>query len=115
MSGVGAGAPTPITVELSLHCAQLTQLIEKSAFVTSLRNGSSYIEPGSPAEQRIVSGAAILVENGRDPAVTQGQRSARVWRQAPPAKAVNPDLLILETKAKKELPGDDFAQLESRT
>ena len=73
---MGAGAPTPITVELSLHCAQLTQLIEKSAFVTSLRNGSSYIEHGSPAESKIVAGASVFVENGAPATRTSGDTKA---------------------------------------
>ena len=74
-SGVGAGAPTPITVQLSPHCVQFTQLIERSAFGPLRRSGSSSLEHGSPAEQRIVAGAAVFVENGLEPAVTQGLSS----------------------------------------
>ena len=102
---MGAGAPTPITVLLSLQGAQSKELIKRSAFVRSRRNGSSYIEHDSPAEQRIVAGAAILVENGRDPAVTQGPSREgafcpgafhKVYRKSP--KAGRPDLLCDEKR-----------------
>ena len=73
---MGAGAPTPITVQLSLHCVQLRQLIERSAFVRSGRHGSSYLEHGSPAESRIVAGAAVLVENGAPATCTSDDTKA---------------------------------------
>ena len=44
---------------------QLQQLIERSAFVRSRRNGSSTVDQDNPAEPKIVAGAAELVENGR--------------------------------------------------
>ena len=75
-SGVGAGAPTPITVQLSLHCVQLRQLIERSAFVRSGRHGSSYLEHVSPAEPRIVAGASVFVENGAPATRTSGDTKA---------------------------------------
>ena len=45
-------------------CVQLPQLIEISAFVRSRRYSSSSLEHDSPADSKIVAGAAILVENG---------------------------------------------------
>ena len=45
-------------------CAQLPQMIERSAFVRSRRYSSSSLEHDSPADSKIVAGAAILVENG---------------------------------------------------
>jgi len=62
---VGARAPTPITVQLASNRCQLQQLIERSAFVRSRRNGSSTVDRDSHEEPRIVSGAAELVEKGK--------------------------------------------------
>ena len=45
-------------------CVQIPQLIERSAFVRSRRYSSSSLEHDSPADSKIVAGAAILVENG---------------------------------------------------
>ena len=45
-------------------CAQLPQMIERSAFGRSRRYSSSSLEHDSPADSKIVAGAAILVENG---------------------------------------------------
>ena len=44
---------------------QLQQLIERSAFVRSRRNGSSTVDQDSHEEPKIVAGAAELVENGK--------------------------------------------------
>ena len=57
-------------------CAQLPQLIERSAFVRSRRYSSSSLEHDSPADSKIVAGAAILVENG--PRAT-GSIARAVW------------------------------------
>ena len=73
---VGVGALTLITVQLSLHCVQLRQLIERSAFVRSGRHGSTYLEHGSPAESRIVAGASVFVENGAPATRTSGDTKA---------------------------------------
>ena len=86
---VGARAPTPITVQLSLHCLQLRQLIERSAFVRSGRHGSSYLEHVSPAESRIVAGASVFVENGAPATRTSGDTKAsaiarRLFAEADP-------------------------------
>ena len=40
------------------------QLIERSASVRSRRNGSSTVDQDSPAEPKVVAGAAELVEDG---------------------------------------------------
>ena len=65
MSGVGAEAPTPITVQLAPQCVQVPDLVEISAFVRSDCNGSSFLVRDSPAEPKMVAGAAELVEYGR--------------------------------------------------
>ena len=57
-------------------CAQLPQMIERSAFVRSRRYSSSSLEHDSPADSKIVAGAAILVENG--PRAT-GSIARAVW------------------------------------
>ena len=57
-------------------CAQLPQLIERSAFVRSRLYSSSSLEHDSPADSKIVAGAAILVENG--PRAT-GSIARAVW------------------------------------
>ena len=50
---------------------QLQQLIERSAFVRSHRNGSSTVDQGGHAEPKISAGAAELVENSHDSASTR--------------------------------------------
>ena len=50
---------------------QLQQLIERSAFVRSRRNGSSTVDQDGHAEPKISAGAAELVENSRDSALTR--------------------------------------------
>ena len=57
-------------------CAQLPQLIERSAFVRSRRYSSSSLEHDSPADSKIVAGAAILVENGPH---ANGSIARSVW------------------------------------
>ena len=57
-------------------CAQLPQMIERSAFVRSRRYSSSSLEHDSPADSKIVAGAAILVENG--PRATGSISASRV-------------------------------------
>ena len=49
---------------------QLAQLIERSAFVRSRRNGSSTVDQDSHAEPKIVAGAAELVENKPRPSAS---------------------------------------------
>jgi len=49
---------------------QLAQLIKRSAFVRSRRNGSSTVAQDNPAESRIVAGAAELVENKPRPSAS---------------------------------------------
>ena len=96
MIGVGARAPTPdpdlkpvhmattsgaahffstrffsITAQHAQNTLQLPQLIERSAFVRSRRNGSSTVDQDGHAEPKISAGAAELVENSRDSAPTQ--------------------------------------------
>ena len=61
---MGARAPTLITGQLAPQRRQLPQLIERSAFVRSRRNGSSTVDQDIAAEPKIVAGAAKLVENG---------------------------------------------------
>ena len=61
---MGARAPTLITGQLAPQRRQLPQLIERSAFVRSRRNGSSTVDQDIAAEPKIVAGAAELVENG---------------------------------------------------
>ena len=49
---------------------QLAQLIERSAFVRSRRNGSSTVDQDSHAEPKIFAGAAELVENKPRPSAS---------------------------------------------
>ena len=72
---MGARAPTPITVQVGVYIkqVQLQQLIERSAFVRSRRNGSSTVDQDSPAEPKVVAGAAKLVENGPQPSVASAK------------------------------------------
>ena len=49
---------------------QLQQLIERSAFVRSRRNGSSTVDQDSHAEPKISAGAAELVENWPRPSAS---------------------------------------------
>ena len=49
------------------------QLIERSASVRSRRNGSSTVDQDSPAEPKVVAGAAELVEDGPRPSVSSAK------------------------------------------
>ena len=62
---MGAGAPTRISARHSQQRVQLPELVVRPALVRSRCNGSSSLEHDSPAEPRMVAGAAELVENGR--------------------------------------------------
>ena len=59
-------------------CAQLPQMIERSAFVRSRRYSSSSLEHDSPADSKIVAGAAILVENGPRATVVAFEHRAKL-------------------------------------
>ena len=98
---MGARAPTLITGQLAPQRRQLPQLIERSAFVRSRRNGSSTVDQDIAAEPKIVAGAAELVENGpratdvafersRSLVLTVGPRR-RVFLQGDPLCAVGWD------------------------
>ena len=59
----------------SWNCATFGDiwLIEKPASVRSRRNGSSTADQNSPAEPKVVAGAAELVENGPRPSVASAK------------------------------------------
>ena len=79
---MGARAPTPITVRHAPQHVQLAQLIERSAFVRSRRNGSSTVDQDSHAEPKISAGAAELVENRPRAANVAFDHRAHCWAQA---------------------------------
>ena len=66
-------------------CVQLPQLIEISAFVRSRQCSSSSLEHDSPADSKIVAGAAILVANGPRmatvPLRSETRKGFRIWPQ----------------------------------
>ena len=64
-------------------CAQLPQMIERSAFVRSRRYSSSSLEHDSPADSKIVAGAAVVVENGWGSPGQPGTGSIRQSRRFP--------------------------------
>ena len=78
-------------------CAQLPQMIERSAFVRSRRYSSSSLEHDSPADSKIVAGAAILVENG--PRAT--------------GSTLHPSLLLI-AKRREEGGGQGIRRVKSR-
>ena len=64
VTGVGARAPTPITVRLAPHCTDLPQLVERPALGRNRCCGSSFIEHDGPADPKMSAGAAVVVEDG---------------------------------------------------
>ena len=83
-SGVGAKAPTPVTVRLAPQCADLPQLVERPAFVGFHCTGGSSVEQDSPAEPKMVARAALLVENGPGPAKSRRAAKSRHLTTAQP-------------------------------